>query len=274
MTTPTPPTPTPTPPAPTPTPPTDKLLKEIIPPDLHDKPYMKDFLDKPQNAETLASVFKKLDGAESLIGRKIGIPAADAKPEEVEKFYGSLRPGKPEEYEFKLGETADKDFEAALRASFHSAGVSKHQATKFLESLMPVFQEREKKVKEAQAKADGEFDELVKKSLGPDNAKVIDRAKWAIDEHVPAALKAAANKLSNENLAIVAGVVDAILVKYAPEDVLTKGGETRPAGDDRDALMKEALKLQGSDAWKNFRHPDHESTVKRVTEIFANPVFK
>lgn len=251
-------------------PPDSKPFKEFVPQEFQDRGYLKDLLDKPQGPETTVELFKRLDGAQTLIGKKLGIPAADAKPEEVEKFYTALRPEKAEEYEIKLGENPDEEFIKEVRAAFHTAGASKVQVQRFLEKLAPVYQAREKKQIETQAKLDKEFNDLVVSTLGPENEKILARVKEALATHTPAPLKPFIGKLDNNALALVAGVVNAILVKYVPEDDLNgrnKGGVG--SGNDINALRQEAMKLMGSPEYKDFRHPDHEKTVKRVEEIYA-----
>ncbi len=257
-------------------PPTEKPFKEFIPTEFHDRPYLKDFLDKNDTPETRIALFNKLDGAEKLIGKKTvgGIPAADAKPEEVEAFYKSLGAAKPEDYEFKLGEKSDEEFNKELRAAAHNAGLSKTQMAKFIDKIAPGVAARQAAAVAAQTKLNTEFDALVAKTFGADNAKIVARVKEALTEHTPAELKPFADKLDNNALAILTGVVNAIILKYTPEDDLKSkdGGDNK--GADKAALQEEARKLQASEAWKNWQHPDHAKTQARVKEIYGSPAFK
>jgi len=253
--------------------PETKTLKEVIPQEFHDRGYLKDLLDKPQGPEAFADVFKKLDGAESLIGRKIGIPGADAKPDEIEKFYSSLRPGKVEDYDLKgLGEKPDEEFVKMLRTAAHKRGLSKVQLSGFTEDLSAFFKGRSDQATTKQKEQDTAFDDIVAKAFGKDEEVILERANAAIKEHTPESLKPYLDKISNENLAVMAGVINAVLVKYVPEDDLKgkgKGGSGGSAPTVED-LNKEAIALQSSDAWKDFRHPEHQKTVDRVQEIYKN----
>ena len=259
-------------------PPADKPFKDIIPAELHDRGWAKPFLDKPYNTELTLELVKKLDGAESLIGRKIGIPTADAKPEEVAKFYETLRPAKPEEYEFKLGEKADEATYKEMRAAAHAAGLDKRQMAKFVEAMTPGFEARRKAAEAEAAKRDQEFDALVEQTFGKDpavSAKAIDDARAALKEHAPAAVQALIPELDNKALAVLAGAVKSILAKYTPEDDLNKNKEGAGSnGTDAAALRKEARDLMAKPEYRDFRHADHEKTKARIAEIYAHPALK
>lgn len=258
-------------------PPAPPLMKEVIPAEFHDRPYLKDWLDKPSSPELMADVFKKLDGAEKLIGKKTvgGVPGLDAKPEEIEAFYHGLRPAKPEDYEFKLGEKPDEDFVKELRAAAHGAGLDKRQMSKFIDALAPGFAARQKAQDEAQSARDKEFEGIVATTFGKDNEKVVARVGEAIKDHTPEPLRPHIDKLDNNALAILTGIINAVLVKYVPEDELkSKGGGGGAGETDRATLQTEARKLMALPAYKDFQNPDHEKTTKRVAEIYANAAFK
>jgi hypothetical protein len=141
---------------------------------------------------------------------------------------------------------------------------------------LPHFESIAKTQSDAQAKSDEEFNNLVAGVFGKDNEKVLSRAKETIKEHAPKELLPHAEKLDNNSLAILAGVINGILAKYAPEDDLKRGGAggTGAGGDTKDALVKELHALYGSDAWKDFQHADHEKAKTRVNEILAHQALK
>lgn len=241
-------------------------LKEVVPAEYHDRAYLKELLGKPQTPETFAEVFKKLDGAETLVGKKTGVPGADAKPEEVEKFYSSLRPEKDLDYEVKTKEGADEEFIKVLRSAFHTAGLSKHQAAKFQEKFHSFLEAREQKALAEQKKLDVEFETLSKATFGGEHEKVFEAVKVALDENVPDTLKAQLPKLGNTELMIVAGVVHSILKKYVSEDKLNGKSDTSVNVPN---LREEGRKLMASEEYKNVLHPKHEETKKKVQEIYA-----
>lgn len=257
-------------------PPAPKLFKEIAPAEFHDRGWAKPFLEKPWTPETQAEIIKKLDGAESLLGKKTLIPGADVTDEkELDAFYSKLRPEKAEDYDIKaLGEKADEGLVKTMRAAAHKAGMDKRQFSTFLAGLAPDIAARQKAVAEAQAARDKEFEGIVSTTFGKENEKVVARVGEALKEFTPDPLKPHIDKLDNNALAIVTGVINAIMVKFLPEDQLNGKVKGEGAESDKGALQKEARDLQASDAWKNFQHPDYEKTKKRVAEIYANPVFK
>lgn len=257
--------------------PTPLQMKEVIEgAGLSDRAYLKEYADKPLDKDVATALLKKLDGAESLIGRKIGIPGPDAKPEEIEKFYSTLRAPKPEDYEFELGEKPDENFVKEMRAAAHKAGLSKKQLAEFTAGLTPGFKARQAAAVAAQEKLDKEFEGIVSTTFGKDGEKVLARGQEALKDLTPAALRPYIATLDNKALAVLVGVIDAVMTKYVPEDDLNgkgKGG-AGDTGNDKAALQEEARKLQALEAWKNFQHPDHEKTVKRVQEIYASAAFK
>lgn len=259
------------------TPPAPPLLKTIIPAEMHERGWAKDWLEKPFTPETSVELFKKLDGAETLIGRKIGIPDDKAKPEEVDKFYSALRPAKAEDYEIKLGEKPDEDFAKALREASHHAGMSKAQVARQLEKLVPVIAAKQKAAAAAQAKFEQDFDGLVAQAFAKEGEapKVLARVGGALKEFTPEAYKPFVEGLDNKAMAVLTGVINAIMLKYVPEDQLNNpppgGGNT---GNDKAALQEEARKLMAEPGYRDFQHKDHERLNKRIKEIYANPAFK
>lgn len=265
-----------TPPA-APPPPSPLVMKELIEAaGLTDRAYLKDFADKPLDKDVATALLKKLDGAETLIGRKIGIPGADAKPDELDKFYATLRPAKAEEYEFKLGEKPDEEFVRAFRESAHFAGLSKTQTSRLVEKLTPHFEAVAQKQVAERARLDQEFDGLAKALFGDAQDKKIARVQAAIKDLAPEPVKKFAERLDNNALALVAGVVNAVLDKYAKEDDFSGGGAGAGSagGTDKDTLIKELHTLYATPAWKDFQHADHKQTRARIDEILAHPALK
>ena len=255
-----------------------KFLKDIVPQDLHDRGYLKDLLEKELTPETYSAVFKKLDGAETLIGKKpTGIPAADAKPEEIEAFYSKLGLEKPEGYDIKLlGEKPDESFAKEVQAAAHKGRLTQTQLNGFLAELGPKVAARQKAVAEAQAARDKEFEVFVSEAMGPEFDKKVDRVKAAVAELAPEKARKFIDNIDNKSLALLVGLVDGILTKYAGEDDFKgNGGNGRGrAADDKESLVKELHTLYASEGWKNFQSPDHDKTKKRVDEILASSVFK
>lgn len=252
-----------------------KLFKEIIPAEMHDRGWVKPFLDKPFNAELGVELTKKLDGAETLIGKKTLIPDDKSDPKDVEAFYSKLGLEKPEGYDVKgLGEKPDEVFAKEIQAAAHKGRLTQKQLNDFLAEMAPKVSARREAAAKAQEARDKEFEGIVASTFGKENEKVIERVRAELTARTPEQLKPHIDKLDNNALAILTGVINSVLLEYVPEDKLNGKAKGQGGGADKGALQKEARDLQASDAWKNFQHPDHEKTKKRVAEIYADPAFK
>lgn len=254
------------------------LVKEFVPQDLLDKPYLKDLLDKPWDKESAGLLFKKLDGAESLIGKRPAIPdPKTAKPEDLEKFFEQFAEEKPEGYEIPLEKDSkvSPDFVKAVQAAFKAGKVSKVQANGFLKVINEFGVEQQKAQKAAQAKADLEFDTLAKTMLGAENKPTMERVKKLIAEHAPSVAKASIAKLDDNNLLIMAAVIDAIHKKYAPEDDLNggagggNGGSGNTVAEKRErakGLLLEISKLKPMDPSRDKKQEEVNALYKEIAE--------
>lgn len=249
------------------------LAKTLIPQDLHEREYIKPWLEKPWNPELAAEVFKKLDGSQSLLGKKRGIPEGD-DPKEWEDFHSKLRPAKADDYEIEAGENADKEWIATLRASAHESGLSNRQLKTLTSKLIPFFKGRAEKHAAEQAKLETEYAEFVKSAMGEGWEKKQGRVMQAMKELAPEGAKKFIDKLSNNDLALVVASVDAILSKYAKEDDFKEGAPKGPDAADKDALIKELHTLYAHKGWKDFTDPESAKIRKRVDEIMAHPLMK
>lgn len=253
------------------TPPATPVLETIIPEEFRDRTYLNDLKSLPVGPDGFKALFKKLDGAQTLIGKKTGIPEANATPEEVEKFYASLRPAKAEEYELpapEAGKQADPEMTKFVQGMFHEAGLSKAQAAKVMAKFGTFAQEKLAAQNAESLKQDEEFKALTEKAFGADNAKVLERSKALLTELTPPAMAPFLNKLPNESLVLLAGVMEGVRAKFMKEDNLNgNGGDGAPV--DAEAMRKEARDLQMSPAWKDAFHPDHAKTIAKVNELYT-----
>lgn len=256
-------------------PPAAPLVKTFVPQDLHDREYLKPWLEKPWSPEVGAEVFKKLEGAQSLLGKKLGIPAADAKDDEVVKFHEALRPPKADDYELALGEKPDEAFVKSFREAAFEAGASKRTVKVLTEKLTPFFKARAEEQAAAMAKMETEYATFAKETMGADWDKKQGRVMQAMKELAPEGAKKFIDKLNNGDMALVVATVDAILSKYAKEDDF-KGPPNNGNGGapDKEALMVELKTLYAHPGWKNFTNPESAKVRKRVEEILASPLLK
>ena len=251
-------------------------LSEVAPEDLRTKEYLKPYLDK-EALEALPDLLKKLDGAESLIGKRPAIPARDAADADLDKHFGQFRPDKSDDYEIPLpqGAKPDLEFLKATRDAFHAGNMSKRQAALFLAKMTEFGKARDAAINAQRAKAAQEFDTLSKTALGEQNKVVMERAMKAIRENAPAALKAHLDKMDDNHLVLMTGVVDAIMQKYMPKGDLNGGaGAGGGAGDEKSlgSLQEKVRTLMASKAFSNWQDPKHAETnaeVKRLCQEMA-----
>lgn len=245
-------------------------LDSIIPAEFKEQAYLKDLKSLPVGPEGYAALFKKLDGAEKLIGKKTAIPEANAPEAEWDSFFARLRPESPDAYEFKGKdgkEAGDPEFLKSVKSIFHEAGVPKSQATKVFSKFEALLSEKQAAQQAAAEQADKEFNDLVTKAFGAENEKVLTTARKMIEEFTPAELKDHVQRLPNESMAVLAGILNNISGKFMKEDRinLNDGG---PSGQDEVALRTEAKKIMASEEFSNFQNPGHEAAVKRKNEIY------
>lgn len=250
---------------------TPPAFDTLIPEEFKNETYLSDIKALPVGPDSYKALFKKLHGAQTLIGKKTGIPEANATPEEVDKFYGALRPAKLDDYEFpapKGGSQQNPEILKAIKGIFHDAGLSKSQAAKLSAKFEEFATAQNAPALEAAKKMDAEFAEMTAKTFGAENAKVLERSRTLLATLTPDTLKPYLIKLPNESLVVLSAVMESVRAKFMKEDNMDgAGGGGAPT--DENALREEAKTLQASDAWKNFQHKDHEAAKKRVSEIYA-----
>ena len=253
-----------------PDPQTPPVFETLIPDEFKDRTYLADLKGKPVNPDTYRELFKKLDGAQTLIGKKTGVPAADAPAEEWEKFHAALRPAKADDYEIpvKEGSKPDPEIQKAVKGIFHEAGLTKAQASKLMAKFETFADGQTKAQREAAAAADAEFDALTKKTFGPENEKVLARSKEMLNTLTPPEMAPFLNRLPNESLVLLAGIMENVRAKFMKEDSMDGGGGNG-APVDVAALRKDARDLMASKPWGDTFHPDHEATKAKVDAIYA-----
>ncbi len=251
------------------------LTREFVPQEFLEKPYLKDFLDKPWDKANAAEFFKKHDGLETLLGKRPAIPdAKTAKPEELEKFFEQFRPEKAEEYDIPIDKEAkpSDDFLKAVRTAFHEGKISKVQATKFLSTMDAFGREQRKVLAQESARKAAEFDTLAKTMLGEQNKAVMERVRGLLKEYAPSAATANLDKLTDEQVVTMGAIVDAIHKKFAHEDDLSgkgKGGNggAGSGGTTSAEKRQEMRTLMASKPYTSWQDPAHAATLAKVKQL-------
>lgn len=242
-------------------------LKTVIPAEFKDKPYLSDV----DNAEKL---FKKLDGAMTLLGKRpAGIPEANAPKEKWDEFWKAAgRPEKAEDYEFEKveGLNYSDDFLGAVKGLMLNVGVPKEMAKNLQKGFDALQLEAMKKHKEMEAAEDAKFDTLVKPHMGDDTDKALKASQALIKSVLPADLAPHFDKLTPAQAAIMAVVVNKLAEKFIAPDKLPSGdGGGSAQGENVEALRAEARKLMATTEFNRPDHPENANVRAKVDALYA-----
>jgi len=241
---------------------------ETIPTDLKDKPYLKDV----QNFDQL---YKKLDGAQELIGKRAsGIPAKDAPVEEHEAFAKSWgRPDKAEEYttpDIKLPEGVEKNAEldAFAKGLFHKASLNQEQVNIIQGGYEAKMLEMMGKVPDAAAQ-DAEFETMTTELFKDRKDEVLANGNLLLAENTPESLKEHVAGLDNKSLMIMSAVLDSVRAKYISEDVMPTDSSVKSGGETVDELRQQARVLMAKKEYLTKSHKDHAGVKAEVDGIYT-----
>ena len=234
-----------------------------------------------KDLNSVDDVFKKLDGAETLIGQRpagIELPKEDSTPEEMASFYGSLgRPEKADGYTFNRDGQSDamKEFnsdevDSAVKTMFHKFGLTSAQASGIQTEYEALISSMVGDKLETNKKSDVEFEELTTKAFGNDKESILENAKILLENHTPKGFEEYVKTLDNNSLTVIAGVLNDVKSKYISEDVfnnLNNGGGG--GGNSKEELRLKAQKLMTSKEYTNEFHPDNAKVVQEAKELYA-----
>jgi len=247
---------------------------KLIPEGYADKSWVKETKDLP-------SLFKRMDDTLTEMGKRpAGIPQDNASEDEWKVFHKALGvPDKAEDYAFgevpkELEEVAKNEaFQTGIRKLLHKAGISTRQAGVLIpgwnEIMINVSKNSEQISSAAQAKQDEDFNALADKTFGDRREKVLGVSKGLIAHYVPEGLKSHVEGLSNENLMILASVLDGVQREFISEDRLPGGGEGATP-ESEDAKRAKARTLMASEAYQKPFHAEHTKVVAEVKAIYAS----
>lgn len=235
-----------------------------IPDTYKDRPWLKD-------VDSVDKLLAKADGAMKLVGtRPAGIPAADAKPEEWEAYYKAIgRPDAPSGYQLEGADKSDPKITPLVLAAFHKAGLTPAQAKEVWTSVRSGAATISTEQQAAATKAnDDAFTKLATDTFGATQRDaVLATSKGLLDQFAPAAMKPMIANMSNENLILMAGVLNNIHAKYIKEDGAPGGQPTATAMSPAEVSMK-ARELMSKPEYRNPMLPGHDRVVKEVTELY------
>lgn len=239
--------------------------------DLKNDPALKDF-------KTTADLAKSFVETKKKVGQKLGIPGADATPEQRAEFYKALGvPDTEDAYDQSLPENfpeaAKKQFDPEHAKKW--AGVfKKHNLT--AEQAKGVREEYLKEVsgmlaqlKDDTAKSDADFDKVATETFGDKKESEMAAARTAIEKHTPANLKPYLADLPNSALAVVAATLNGIRKEFGGEDSVGKD-DSGSSNQNEGQLRQEMRQLM---ALPEFSNPfakgkeEHQRVNDKVREI-------
>lgn len=238
----------------------------LIPAEFKDRPWIKDTKDVP-------ALFKRMDGLITEIGKRpAGIPQLDAPDAEWATFNKSFGvPDKPEGYtlpEPPKGLPTNQKYVEGMKNVFIKAGVNPRQAKILAEGNNALVGELLKEAGVNTEEQDANFDKLADDVFGNRKADAMKGAQALIAKFVPEKMKAHVANLSNENLIVLAGVLDAVRKEFIAEDRLPTGGAA-PVGMTPEQKQAKGRELMASPAYSDPFHPDHERTKAEVQRLYG-----
>ena len=94
----------------------------------------------------------------------------------------------------------------------------------------------------------------------------MDHAKALIDKYTPESMQEKVKNLGNNELVVLASVLNGIKKDYINEDSLPNGGGR--TNNTKDDYLSQARELRKSEAYKNVMHPEHDKTKAQVDELY------
>lgn len=240
-------------------------FRSSIPEAYREKPYLRD-------VKAADDVFKMLDSAQSLIGKQgKAVPAADAPPEEWDKFFNSVgRPETPDKYEFEraAGVEVNPETDKAVKALLHKTGLSANQA-KSLVKEYEALTDGQNAV--AQAAYDAEFDTFAKDIFKGDVDKELRQSQELLAKLVPESAKKYLPELGNKAAIVLAAVMKEVRAKYVGEDAtrLSGSGSGAAGGNDEASLRAEGKAIMANPAYSDPFHKDHAVLQAKAKEIYS-----
>lgn len=251
----------------TPSTPPSVDFTSVIPDAYKDKPYMKE-------VDSFDKLFADFDNAQSLIGQRQDgnvLPGKDATPEQIDAFLKKVQPESIDAYtlpetEFSKKFGRNEEFGNQMKELFREAGLEQWQ----IDKLATGYDAAAFAVQQQQAGSDeqiaADFEKMADGHFGEQKQAKLEIANKILKANTPEAFQPFLEKLPNESLMVLSAVLNNVHDKFMKEDDLNIGA--KGTSSDGAAIQEEARQLMASPAYKDFRHPDHDRTVKRVNELY------
>lgn len=178
-----------------------------------------------KNIKSEADLWKSMDNAQALIGRKtIGIPDFEtAKEEEIADYYSHTRP--KDENEYELDDSFSDEEKKGLRELFYKNGLNKQQAKNVMAHIQgEIVKDYEQTYGEQGLKAE------LEKRFGAEWEKAIVPIKDALNKVLtPEQAKSLNEDLPNEAVGVLMALTKSIMDKYGANESDAALGKDRAA---------------------------------------------
>ena len=244
------------------------------PDEYKDKPYLQDVKD-------IKALYAKFDGAEALLGKnRTVIPDDKSTDEEVAAFHEARGVPKEDSAYEPINKTdgVDNTFFDAMRPVFKGANLTQAQVRKVEEGLGPVLEKITGKKTSDDNITDAEFTKLAEGVFGATKDTDLANAKVLITTFTPDSMKQQVDKLSNENLIVLASVLKGVRSKFINEDAsdallkgktnVTTGADLRKAGQEQIVIANDPEKTpaerEEATNKANELYDEYEKTLKKT----------
>jgi len=245
--------------APPPAPPAPSFA---VPDAYKEKPYLK-------GVDSLDKVFSMLDGAQTLIGKK-SIPGADAKPEDWEAFYDAKgRPKTAAEYKIEGAEKSDPRFLSSVQKALHKIGATPSEANLLWKEVSAELDAISKEKGLVDQQADIDFEALASKTFGVNKETILSTSKGLLEKFAPSEMKPLIANLPNEQLILLAGVLDNINKTYIKQDG-APSGQPAATGRTPGEIQEQARQLMLKPEFSNPFLPGHDAVKKQVEQLYQS----
>lgn len=247
--------------------------------------YAKDYLEKPymQAIDSPEKLFKEFDNAQNLIGKKISIPGPDATDKEQDEYLDLIRPKDKSIYKLSDSHLPENlkgfhmgDFENKITDLFQQAALTPKQASILQEGYDKLMLDingqalaQYAEIQKANAINDADFNALADKTWGAERETVQSTAKALLQQFTPQEFKGGLDKLSNENLVIMASVLKGISDKYISQDDLNALRGSGSTTQSLDSLKTTAQEKMAQLMSMDVMDPKYSTLQKEVNELYA-----
>ena len=253
---------------------------DMLPAEFKEKPYIQNFA---KSDDPMGNFLKSYESAQSMLGKRVEIPGADATPEMVKAFHKLLGvPEKADGYEYKAPDLSkepeavqkmwasqvDAKLPEAMKAIALEAGLNPKQFgmlagaldTLNLETVRAMVADAEAK----QVQTDNALREQFNKFYGDKADSVEKIAKETASKMIPPEVAAL-----GADIALI-HVLHAVHEKFYSNDSVSTSSSSSAssAGTTKDAIQDQIWKLRDHPAYEDKLHPQHASIFKQVDELY------